>query len=134
MTCEAEDLRLMAALERPLPLTARPFAQIADETGIPEDVVIERIQGWLSAGVIRRFGARIALPAGAEATPFLFGEDQGRYLATAAADVALDDCPVPLLRLGTTLAEERLVVEGHADLAADRLRAAHERFFLGLMG
>lgn len=50
----------MAALERPLPLTARPFAQIADETGIPEDVVIERIQGWLSAGVIRRFGARIA--------------------------------------------------------------------------
>ena len=81
-----------------------------------------------------RFGARIALPAGAEATPFLFGEDQGRYLATAAADVALDDCPVPLLRLGTTLAEERLVVEGHADLAADRLRAAHERFFLGLMG
>ncbi|WP_448581221.1 phosphoribosylformylglycinamidine synthase subunit PurL [Thermaurantiacus sp.] len=81
-----------------------------------------------------RFGARIALPPGTEPTPFLFGEDQGRYLITAAADTRLDDCPVPLLRLGSTTATPHLVVEGHLDLPAETLRTTHESFFPALMG
>jgi phosphoribosylformylglycinamidine synthase len=79
-------------------------------------------------------GAAIAPPPGTDLTAFLFGEDQGRYLVTAAEDADLTDCPVPTLRLGGTIAQHRLVIDGQEiALEGAEMRAAHEGFFPALM-
>lgn len=54
------EIALLQALEKPLPLVPRPFAEIARQIGISEEVVLERIRFWLDQGVLRRFGARVA--------------------------------------------------------------------------
>jgi phosphoribosylformylglycinamidine synthase len=61
-----------------------------------------------------------------------FGEDQGRYLVTTAADAELPGCPVPLARIGTT-GGEALAVGGHGAQHLGALRAVHEAFFPALM-
>jgi DNA-binding Lrp family transcriptional regulator len=52
----AEDRRLIAALQPGLPLVARPFAQLAQECGMPEADLVERLAAWLDEGCIKRFG------------------------------------------------------------------------------
>lgn len=56
----AEDRRLMQVLERPLPLTSRPFEAVAREAGMTEEAVLARLRAWLEDGTIRRFGARVS--------------------------------------------------------------------------
>ncbi|RZT32334.1 siroheme decarboxylase subunit beta [Cupriavidus agavae] len=51
------DWRLVAALERGLPLTPEPFHALARQSGIPLHRVLTRIAQWQASGVIRRFGA-----------------------------------------------------------------------------
>ncbi len=51
-----EDLRLIDRLHGGLPLSDRPFADLAAEIGCSEYTLIERIRGWLAAGVLTRFG------------------------------------------------------------------------------
>lgn len=50
------DRRLIAALQPGLPLVARPFAQLAEETGMQESALVERLAEWLDDGCIKRFG------------------------------------------------------------------------------
>lgn len=51
-----EDLRLIDRLHGGLPLSDRPFADLAAELGCSEYTLIERVHGWLTAGVLTRFG------------------------------------------------------------------------------
>jgi DNA-binding Lrp family transcriptional regulator len=53
------EMRLVRALSDPLPATERPFAAIAEETGVSEEQVLQRVRAWLEDGTIRRFGARV---------------------------------------------------------------------------
>ncbi len=80
------------------------------------------------------------LPKGLAAT--YFAEDQGLYIATVRDDQLSDflhaslDAGVKVERIGRTIAK-RIIVECPATdhvVALDDLRAAHARFFPGLMG
>jgi DNA-binding Lrp family transcriptional regulator len=53
------DRDLLAMLERGLPVTREPFAEIGRCLGSPESDVLTRLQRLKSEGVIRRFKARI---------------------------------------------------------------------------
>ncbi len=53
------EIGLIRALNQPLPQVPRPFAEVAERAGVPEEQVIERVRGWLDSGVVRRFGARV---------------------------------------------------------------------------
>ena len=50
------DCRLLAALEPGLPLTARPYAALAEAAGIDEAEVTERLSALQADGTISRFG------------------------------------------------------------------------------
>jgi DNA-binding Lrp family transcriptional regulator len=51
-----EEARLIERLHGDLPLTDRPFADVAAELGCSEDVVIERLHRLLARGVLTRLG------------------------------------------------------------------------------
>jgi DNA-binding Lrp family transcriptional regulator len=51
-----EERRLIAALQPGLPLVSRPFAQLAEQCGMPEADLVERLAEWLDDGCIKRFG------------------------------------------------------------------------------
>lgn len=51
-----DDARLVAFLHGGFPLTDRPFAEVAQQLGCPEEAVIERLQRLLSHGDLSRFG------------------------------------------------------------------------------
>ncbi len=53
---EAADHDLAALLEAGLPLLPEPYAEWARATGRPTTEVLARIQAWLDAGTLRRFG------------------------------------------------------------------------------
>jgi len=59
MTAPVDDIdrRLIAATQTGLPLCERPFAAIAETTGIAEAEVIRRFKQMAESGVIRRIGA-----------------------------------------------------------------------------
>jgi DNA-binding Lrp family transcriptional regulator len=60
-----DDLRLIARLQGDLPLTDRPFADVAAELGWNEDRVIERLRRLMAANVLVRLGPLFrAGPAG----------------------------------------------------------------------
>ena len=50
------DRRVIAALERGLPLVPAPYAAVAQRAGIGEAGVVERLSTWLDAGVVKRLG------------------------------------------------------------------------------
>lgn len=52
----ALDRRLVAALQPGLALVPNPFAQLAEETGMQESALMERLAAWLDDGCIKRFG------------------------------------------------------------------------------
>jgi DNA-binding Lrp family transcriptional regulator len=53
---KAIDSLLIALLQQGLPLTARPYAAIAEQIGIPEAQVIARLTALKDMGLIKRFG------------------------------------------------------------------------------
>ncbi|WP_011301128.1 Lrp/AsnC family transcriptional regulator [Cupriavidus necator] len=53
---DADDWRLIAALESGLPLAPQPFHALALRTRIPLDRILERLAHWCESGVIRRLG------------------------------------------------------------------------------
>jgi DNA-binding Lrp family transcriptional regulator len=53
---DADDLRLVAAIQGGLPLVPRPFAAIAKATGSTESLVCQRLDEWMRDGTIGRFG------------------------------------------------------------------------------
>jgi siroheme decarboxylase len=56
MELSTTDRRLLAALEGGLPLVSRPYAALGERAGLAEAEVIERLQGLLQGGVIKRLG------------------------------------------------------------------------------
>ncbi|MCC7326481.1 MAG: Lrp/AsnC family transcriptional regulator [Burkholderiales bacterium] len=50
------DRRVIAALERGLPLVSRPYAALAAAADVSEDYVLARLALWLRLGVIKRLG------------------------------------------------------------------------------
>lgn len=53
---QPEDIMLITRLHGDLPLTDRPFADVAAELGWTEDTVIERLRMLLAHGDLTRFG------------------------------------------------------------------------------
>lgn len=53
---DAVDRRLVNRLQEDLPLQSRPFAGIAEELGLSESEVLERLQRLLDEGILTRFG------------------------------------------------------------------------------
>jgi siroheme decarboxylase len=51
------DRAIVQATQSGLPLTARPYNDIAEQVGVPPEVVMQRMQVMLDNGVIRRIGA-----------------------------------------------------------------------------
>jgi DNA-binding Lrp family transcriptional regulator len=51
-----DDLRILERLHGALPLSDRPFADVAAELGLDEDALIERVRQWLAQGLLTRFG------------------------------------------------------------------------------
>lgn len=54
-----EDVAIMAELQRTLPMTKRPFRDIAEKLGVSEDEVIEKTRLYGERGYYRRFGATL---------------------------------------------------------------------------
>jgi len=52
----ATDRRLLAELERGLPLVPRPYALLGARVGLPEAEVMARLRRLRDGGVVRRFG------------------------------------------------------------------------------
>jgi len=50
------DKKIIARLQGDLPLQAEPFAAIAAEVGISESELLEKLEAYLAAGVMRRLG------------------------------------------------------------------------------
>jgi DNA-binding Lrp family transcriptional regulator len=57
MTPDSTDRRILRATSGGLPLTPRPFAEVASWLALPEAEVIARMQAMQAAGVIRRIAA-----------------------------------------------------------------------------
>ncbi len=53
------DIRLLKSTQDGIPIIQEPFKQIANELGISEDEVLDRLENLIKEGVIRRFGASI---------------------------------------------------------------------------
>lgn len=50
------DTASLQALQGGLPLVSRPYAALGEQLGIDEASMIQRIENWLDAGYIKRFG------------------------------------------------------------------------------
>lgn len=59
MAIDDIDKRIIAFVQGDLPLTPRPFADLARELGISEAEVVDRLRAMAEAGVMRRFGATL---------------------------------------------------------------------------
>ncbi len=57
---EDARFRLLNDFQRDFPLESQPFARIAEQTGLEEQVVLETVSGWLRHGVLSRVGAVFA--------------------------------------------------------------------------
>jgi phosphoribosylformylglycinamidine synthase len=83
-------------------------------------------------------GASIGQAGLADAIPFWFGEDQGRYVIAAPfaeADRIIEEARaayIPVAALGKT-GGDRLVLEDKDSIAVSELRAAHEGWFPSYM-
>ncbi len=50
------DLDIIKAVQNGLPLVSRPYRHIADQIGIDENTVVDRLRALQDAGVVKRFG------------------------------------------------------------------------------
>lgn len=53
------DINIIRKLQEDLPLAPRPYMEIAEQLGITENEVIDKIQEFCKSGIIRRFGTTI---------------------------------------------------------------------------
>lgn len=58
-TLTETDKRIIYLLQGDLPVTGQPFAWLAEQLGLAESEIIDRIQDLKNKGVIRRFGATL---------------------------------------------------------------------------
>lgn len=50
------DRDLLAAIEDGLPIVARPYREVADKVGIPEETLLDRLLRLTASGIVTRFG------------------------------------------------------------------------------
>jgi DNA-binding Lrp family transcriptional regulator len=50
------DRDLLAAIEDGLPIVARPYREVAEKVGIPEETLLARLQRLTASGIVARFG------------------------------------------------------------------------------
>ncbi len=53
------DKKLVAEMQRGLPVCARPFEELGRRVGMTEAEVVGRVREWRDAGIVRRLGAFI---------------------------------------------------------------------------
>jgi DNA-binding Lrp family transcriptional regulator len=53
------DKDIIREIQHGIPLSSRPFLEIAGKAGITEDELIDRLRTFKEKGIIRRFGARV---------------------------------------------------------------------------
>jgi len=88
--------------------------------------------------IARGIGAEVSLPAGSAPIPFLFGEDQGRYVVAAGQSQArailaeAEKAGIPACFLGTS-GGDRLEIKGAGGIAVAALAKAHEGWFPAYM-
>ena len=51
------EKKIIREIQGDLPLSERPFAEVAQKVGILEEELLETLRKWMEKGVIRRFGA-----------------------------------------------------------------------------
>ncbi|WP_456406849.1 siroheme decarboxylase subunit beta [Thiolapillus sp.] len=56
MVLNTQDQQLVALIQSGLPLSSRPYAELGEQLGMPEETVIQRIQALQDEGVIKRMG------------------------------------------------------------------------------
>jgi DNA-binding Lrp family transcriptional regulator len=59
------EARLLVAIEEGLPLTARPYLEVAERLQVSERFVIERLKSLIARGIIGRFGVVVRHAASA---------------------------------------------------------------------
>ena len=55
----ALEKKIIHELQQDLPVTSRPFAEVAEKVGISETQLLEKIRDFVANGTIRRFGATL---------------------------------------------------------------------------
>jgi DNA-binding Lrp family transcriptional regulator len=53
------EQRVILALQRDLEVTPRPFLEVAEQLGVPEEELLAAIRSLMDQGYIRRFGATL---------------------------------------------------------------------------
>jgi DNA-binding Lrp family transcriptional regulator len=53
------EKRIIHELQKDLPVTSRPFAEVAKTVGISETELLEKVKEFVANGTIRRFGATL---------------------------------------------------------------------------
>lgn len=53
------EQKIIASIQGDMPVTERPYLEIAENLGISEDTLLETLQHLADKGVIRRFGATL---------------------------------------------------------------------------
>jgi DNA-binding Lrp family transcriptional regulator len=55
----ALEKKIIHELQQDLPVTSRPFVEVAEKVGISETQLLEKIREFVANGTIRRFGATL---------------------------------------------------------------------------
>ena len=53
------EKKIIAAIQGDIPITERPYQELAEKLGIPEDLLLQKLKALDDQGVIRRFGATL---------------------------------------------------------------------------
>lgn len=53
------EKKVIASIQGDIPITERPYLEIAEALGITEDMLLETLQNLCKRGIIRRFGATL---------------------------------------------------------------------------
>ncbi|MBD3347125.1 MAG: Lrp/AsnC family transcriptional regulator [Chitinivibrionales bacterium] len=51
------DKKILALLQKGFPICENPYQKLAEEAGITENELLEKIEGWKQEGLIRKIGA-----------------------------------------------------------------------------
>ncbi len=53
------EKKVLASIQDDIPITERPYYEMAANAGIPEEILLKTMQNLVDRGVVRRFGATI---------------------------------------------------------------------------
>jgi len=53
------EKKIIASIQKDIPVTERPYLELAENLGITEDTLLKTLQNLTDRGVIRRFGATL---------------------------------------------------------------------------